>query len=130
VAYTGRLDSDSLTAAVQAVFDRGGTGRVRGPIQAPLRTETYVRVLEARVEALAHLPELTDEELDQARLIYRAARCGYEAEIPHLSADPQLGKLFSADVSDEVNGVCVSLITILGFERIGARNRELLDNSP
>jgi hypothetical protein len=114
--YDGTLDSDKLLALVRPVIDPHMTGRPRGPTEAPLTPEGYVRLVTARVRALNGIETIDDALYYQARDTYRSFLDWYWDRIPQLAADPDLGRLFSTpDLSQLINKACLQLITSLGL---------------
>lgn len=113
---SGRVDAAVLLPLVERVFDPKGTGVPRGPIGGQLTPDGYVRLLQARVDALTRLEAFDDHHFEHARMAYLATRHSYERERPRLAADPELGARFAApDLSEIVWDACLDLTTLLGM---------------
>ena len=81
--------------------------------------EAVVRLTEARFTALNALESLSDEEYEDARLIYVATRTDYARKQPGLASDSQSGRLFEEpDLNQLLNNSCRDLLTILGMGRL------------
>lgn len=115
---TQTFDDAQFRTHVENVFDPHGEGRVVGPETVPLRVDLFVRLAQARFEALAHLDQFSDQQYEDGRLIYLQNKREYAAEQPALATQP-FGHMFKAPSFEKtVQGACLDLLTILGMSRL------------
>jgi hypothetical protein len=113
------LDRDALRDAVRVVFDPHSEDRQAGPEPAPITTELFVRLAEARFTAIHKLDTFSDDDYETSRTIYVQTRAGYAKDQPDLAADPEYGRIFQApEFERQLNSACVDLLTILGLSRL------------
>jgi hypothetical protein len=74
------------------------------------------------------LDSVSDRELRTVRAFYLTGWGHYRHAQPRLQADPELGHIFTEDLSEMVNTACVSVLTILGnMEKNGREGLANLD---
>jgi hypothetical protein len=125
------FDREAFREGVRDVFDPHEQGWTYGPEEAPTSTENVVRLTEARFTALSVLERLTDQEYEDARLIYVASRAEYVRRQPSFAADPHGGQLFEEPTFNNIlNNACRDLLTILGMGRLApGRSGELVQEA-
>lgn len=121
-AHRGRFDLAELTPALGEVFDPDSSGRILGPEGARLDPETWIRLVLARLEAVARLDELDDAAFEAARALHRRALAHYVTEfLPAARPEPGLESLFRPpDHEQLLNAACNDLVTVLGLAIIAS----------
>jgi hypothetical protein len=113
---TQRIDRDELELGIRNVLDREGTGKPQGPTGAQIRSDHYVMLIEARLDALRRVDEIPDSEFDFARFVYRITRPEYAARQPSFAQDRRLGRLYEPSSGEEMaNRACPDLLASLGL---------------
>jgi hypothetical protein len=119
----GRPDRPALHLAVSRVYEPRGIAIVRGPLQAPLTTETITDQLVAKIRGLKALATATDESFDLVRTRYLESIDEYHQLQRALgtTADSELASLFAQDPALQVSE---SVLTVLLFLGIRAPDQE------
>jgi hypothetical protein len=122
MVHEQRFDPEPVRVAVERVFDPRGVERQIGPKEAKVAAATYARLLEAQATGYLHLETFSDQEFEDARLIYLHSRPDYAAQQPRLASDPQRGLLRFEEPTpnDILNNACRDLLLLLGMGRLGA----------
>jgi hypothetical protein len=124
---TQTFDLGIFRDAVEQVFDPHHESRVAGPAAVPLRVDLFVRLAQARFQALKVLEQLTDQQFEDARLIYLQNRREYPQEQPELATDSQFGRMFKEATFDRIlNVACLDLLTILGMGLLAPEGHQQL----
>jgi hypothetical protein len=124
---TQTFERGRFRESVQKVLDPHGEGWVFGPADAPISTESVVRLVEARFTAAVLLDGFSDQEYEDARLIYVNSRVGYAREQPSFARDPAKGASFEEPTFGNITfSACRDLLTHLGMGRLApGRSAEL-----
>lgn len=123
-----RFDAVKTRAAVARVFDPNAVGRSVGPAEVAATAGSSAWVLEAQATGFLQLSTFTDQEFEDARLIYRQGRREYAELVPRLSSNRQGSPLRFDDATLEsvLNSACPNLLFTLGLGRLApSRQREL-----
>ena len=122
------FDADEIRPAVERVFDPHKVGRTLGPPAAPFTTEASLRLLEGHATGFLNLDTFSDQEYEDARLIYRQTRREYVSDWPILAKDRRGSPLEfeEPNLENTLNGACRELILLLGMGRLSpGRQAEL-----
>jgi hypothetical protein len=122
------LDADQLRPLVERVFDPNQVERSLGPTPAQLTAANYSRMLEAQATGYLELETFTEQEFEDARLIYRQNRREYTELQPTLAANRGQSPLRFDDVDFEsvLNSACPNLLFTLGIGRLSPRHHHQL----
>ncbi len=114
-AYRADVDRAELLAVAERIFNPHGQDL--SDSRAPMTPDNYVRVLDARLHAMAEIENLPDELFIEARLAYQATGPSGDLTRAALNQDarltmpgPQLTALNRAG-----NFACLDLLTLLGL---------------
>jgi hypothetical protein len=119
------FDVERVQAAVERVFDPHGAGRTLGPPLAPVTVESAVRLLHGHAIGFLQLDTFSDQEFEDARLIYRQSRRNYARDWSTLTYDPMGSPLAFPEPTPEelINGSCRELILLLGMGRLSPQRQ-------
>jgi hypothetical protein len=122
------LDSERLHVLVERVFDPHQVGRSLGPPSVKLTAASHSRLLQAHATGYLELETFTDQDFEDARVIYRQTRRQYTAEQPALAANPGSSPFRFDDVDFEsvLNQACPDLLLTLGMGRLAPRSHQQL----
>jgi hypothetical protein len=124
----GSFDADAIYEAVERVFDPHHVGRELGPPAARFTAEYAARMLHAQATGYLNLDSFTEQEFEDARVIYLAGRREYATVYPHLAAT-RFGSPIRFDeptFENVIAGACRNLLFLLGMGRLmPARHAEL-----
>jgi hypothetical protein len=117
------FDADEMRQAVERVFDPHSVGRSLGPSEVAATAAGLARLMEAQAAGYLNLDSFTDQEFEDARVIYREGRRGYAALQPRLVADAQGSPLHldDADYESVLSDACKNLLFTLGLGRLSPR---------
>jgi hypothetical protein len=117
------FNADEMRSAVERVFDPHTVERSLGPTEVAATAAGLARMMEAQATGYLNLDSFTDQEFEDARVIYRQGRRDYAAVQPRLAADPQGSPLRLNDVTYEsvLNDACQNLLFTLGLGRLSPR---------
>jgi hypothetical protein len=125
---TGTLDHDALITAAGRIFDPEGRGREVGPTNARISPESWVRIIDARLTAIAEFSVLDDQAFEDARLAHHRHLDDYIERQPEFACDREVGAIFEpVTVEHLLKNACIDTLTILGFREL-ARNDQSADH--
>jgi hypothetical protein len=80
----------------------------------------YSGLLEAQATGYLNLENFSDQEFEDARVVYRQTRREYVKEQPRFASDPMGSTLHFNDTSfeDVLNGACPNLLLVLGIGQL------------
>jgi hypothetical protein len=118
------FDAEKVRDAVTRVFDPHGVERALGPRAAPVTVENSVRLLEGHATGFLNLESFSDQEYEDARMIYRQTRREYVADWPALASGRSSPLTFDEPTFENIlNGSCRDLILLLGMGRLSPGRR-------
>jgi hypothetical protein len=122
------LEVDQLRHLVERVFDPHQVGRSVGPAAAPLTAASHSLLLEAQATGYLELETFTDQEFEDARVIYRQTRREYTELQPTFADNREGSPLRFDDVDFErvLNTACPNLLLGLGMGRRSPRTQQQL----
>ena len=119
------FDVEQIRPAVARVFDPHDLGLERGPSAAPATTEAAVRLLHGHATGFLNLDTFTDDEYEDARLIYRQSRREYANDWAEFASKPN-GSPFAFEeptLENMLNGASRELILLLGMGRLSPQRQ-------
>lgn len=117
------FDAEKTRAALERVFDPHRVGRSLGPPEVAVTTDGFARIMEAQATGYLSLETFTDQEFEDARLIYRQSRREYAVLQPRFAQNPQGSPLQLDDATFErvLDTACSNLLFTLGLGRLNPR---------
>jgi hypothetical protein len=117
------FDAEQTRAAVERVFDPHTVGRSLGPTEVAATAAGLARMMQAEATGYLNLNTFTDQELEDARFVYRQGRREYAAHQQRFAANPQGSPLRLDDTTDEavLTDACRNLLFALGLGRLQPR---------
>lgn len=125
---TQTFDAEKASVAVERVFDPHQVGRSVGPMEVAATAAGIARMLKAQATGFLVLKTFTDQEFEDARVIYRQSRRDLVQLLSRFTPDWQGSPLKQDDATYEsvLNGACANLLFPLGFGRLSPRRSEEL----
>jgi hypothetical protein len=120
-----QFDVAQLHAAVEAAFNPRRVVDSVGPKDAPMTVASIMRGLEAQATAFLSLETFSDEEYEDARIVYRRGLFRYDEMQPLLDSDPQRGSMrFEPRTFDrDFLSACKDMVLLLGMGRLSPGRR-------
>jgi hypothetical protein len=122
------FDPEQTRVLVERVFDPHEHGLELGPREAPFNVDATVTLMHAHALAFLNLETFSDQDFEDARLVYQHTRRGYAEAQPTLAHDRKGSPIRFEEptVQSIVDRSCRELLLILGMGRLATeRHAEL-----
>ncbi len=129
--HPDHVDWSEVESRLLRIWDKGRTGKPRGPKGAQVTPQMIVATFRDRYRAIVNLEEFDDSEFEWARWVYRITSREYHLRSQEFARDPELGHLHrNVSTAEHIaNHACLDLLTTLGSAHLVHREGTLWDPS-